>query len=116
MIKRLKKGDYREHCIKYNGVEYCLGDKVRYAHGGLYEDGQMVSYAEEAEIVALDTWDGYDESDYHSQAVVMLNRVAKHGTYLNDIEDDDGVVYKKGAKKYNEWALFSEIEKIKEMI
>ena len=113
-MEKVKKKDYKKYSLCHNAEEYCLGDKVMYAHGGLYDkDGKMVSYAEEAEIVALDRWDEYDESDYKIQAVVMLDITTKDGIYLKDIEEDDGMVYKKGAKKYNEWALFSEIEKIK---
>lgn len=115
-MEKVKKKDYSKYCVQYNGKEYHLGDKVMYAHGGLYdENGEIVPYAEEAEIVALDTWDEYPEWYYNSQAIVMLNRVTKNGTYLNDLEEHDGTVYKKGAKKYNEWALFNEIEKIKEI-
>ena len=104
---------YKQYFVEYNGEKYGLGDKIMYASGGLYKDNKMVPHAEEVEIVALDTWDEYDESDYQSQSVIMVNRVSEDGTYLKDLGDDDCVVYKKGAKKYNEWALFNEIEKIK---
>lgn len=117
-MEKVKKKDYKKYRLCYNGEEYYLGDKVMYAHGGLYNKyGKMVSYAEKAEIVALDTRDEYPElDDYYSPAIIMLNRVTKNGAYLNDLAEHDGAVYKvykKGAKKYNEWVLFSEIEKIK---
>ena len=113
MAKIKNKEHYKQHYIEYNGEQYCLGDKIMYANGGLYKDNEMVPYAEEVKIVALNTWDEYDESDYQSKAVIMINRTVKDGIYLKDIEDHDGIVYKKGAKKYNKWVLCSEIEKIK---
>ena len=104
---------YKQHYVEYNKERYHLGDKIMYANGGLYKDNKMVPNAEEVEIVALDTCDEYDESDYQSQSVIMINRVVEDGTYLKDIGDDCCIVYKKGAKRYNEWVLFGEIEKIK---
>ena len=115
-MEKVKKKDYSKYCVQYNGKEYRLGDKVMYADGGLYdENGEIVPYAEEAEIVALDICDGYSESDYQIQAIVMLNRVIKNEIYLSDFEESDDIVYKEGAKKYNGWAFLNEIEKIKEI-
>lgn len=113
-MEKIKKEDYKKYCVEYNGEEYYLGDKIMYANGGLYDkDGKMVQHAEEVEIVALDVWDKCNWSNYRSKASIMISRVSKEGTYLNNLEEHDSVVYKKGAKKYNEWALFSEIKKIK---